>query len=83
MQRSTSPAKKLKSSSKSYAAALSPVTHAWSRPVSHPLHFSSVEEVIRAEIHSPCEIAQIIRTNPHLGFFYMTPSASKSSYDLK
>ncbi|XP_017317258.1 dynein axonemal heavy chain 6 isoform X2 [Ictalurus punctatus] len=83
MQRSTSPAKKLKSSSKSHAAALSPVTHAWSRPVSHPLHFSSVEEVIRAEIHSPCEIAQIIRTNPHLGFFYMTPSASKSSYDLK
>ncbi|TSN95723.1 Dynein heavy chain 6, axonemal [Bagarius yarrelli] len=76
-QGSSSPAKKPRSSSKSHT--LSPLP-----PTSHMQRFSSVEEVIRTGIHSPCEITQIIRNNPHLGFFYMTQTrTSKSSFDLK
>ncbi|XP_053335345.1 dynein axonemal heavy chain 6-like [Clarias gariepinus] len=59
------------------------MSHTPSPPVPDPQRFSSVEDVIRAEILSPYEIVQIIRRNPDLGFFYMMPADSKSSYDLR
>uniref|UniRef100_A0A8K9XJ36 Dynein, axonemal, heavy chain 6 n=1 Tax=Oncorhynchus mykiss TaxID=8022 RepID=A0A8K9XJ36_ONCMY len=57
-------------------------------PASHPIIFSSAEDVIRAKIRSPPDIVRIIRNNPHLGFLYMTSAAPKSSikydaYNLK
>ncbi|MCJ8749245.1 hypothetical protein PDJAM_G00174240 [Pangasius djambal] len=73
-QSSTCSAKKLRSSSKS---------HTPSPPISSRPHFSSVEEVISAGIRCPYEIAQLMRNNPHLGFFYMTSATSKASYDLR
>uniref|UniRef100_A0A4W4GUB5 Uncharacterized protein n=1 Tax=Electrophorus electricus TaxID=8005 RepID=A0A4W4GUB5_ELEEL len=62
--------------------------HSPSPPPLNPLHFSSVEEVVRARIRSPTEIAQVVRNNPHLGFLYMTSAEPKSSvkydaYNLK
>ncbi|KAM9449861.1 dynein axonemal heavy chain 6-like [Clarias gariepinus] len=59
------------------------MSHTPSPPVPDPQRFSSVEDVIRAGILSPYEIVQIIRRNPDLGFFYMMPADSKSSYDLR
>ncbi|KAI5628238.1 dynein heavy chain 6, axonemal isoform X2 [Silurus asotus] len=82
-QSSASSAKKLRDSLKNLTEAVGAVSHTPSPPVSTLLSFSSVEEVISAGIRSPSEIAQIIQNNPHLGFFYMMPTASKSTYDLE
>ncbi|KAK0138380.1 Dynein heavy chain 6, axonemal [Merluccius polli] len=45
------------------------------------LHFSCVEEVMGAGVHSPPDIVRILRSNPHLGFLYMMPAVPKSSID--
>ncbi|CAL8330997.1 unnamed protein product [Merluccius merluccius] len=45
------------------------------------LHFSCVEEVMGAGVHSPPDIVRILRNNPHLGFLYMMPAVPKSSID--
>ncbi|XP_041935143.1 dynein heavy chain 6, axonemal [Alosa sapidissima] len=47
--------------------------------LSSPLLFNSVEEVVRARLHSPPEIVRTIQNNPHLGFLYMMSTAPKSS----
>ncbi len=83
--------KRAKSSSRSYAIAVSPLSYTPSSPLfllSSSLLFNSVEEVIRAKIHSPPDIVQTIRNNPHLGFLYVTSAEPKSSikfdsYNLK
>ncbi len=80
--------KRAKSSSRSYATAVSPLSYTLSPPLSSSLLFNSVEEVIRARIHSPPDIVQTIRNNPHLGFLYVTSAEPKSSikfdsYNLK
>ncbi|XP_016084420.1 dynein heavy chain 6, axonemal [Sinocyclocheilus grahami] len=82
------PPKRAKSSSRSYAIAVSPLSYTPSPPLSSSLLFNSVEEVIRAKIHSPPDIVQTIRYNPHLGFLYVTSAEPKSSikfdsYNLK
>ncbi|KAK2908777.1 hypothetical protein Q8A67_004614 [Cirrhinus molitorella] len=83
-----SPPKRTKSSSRSCAIKVSPLSYTPSPPLSSSLLFNSVEEVIRAKIHSPLDIVQTIRNNPHLGFLYVTSAAPKSSirfdtYNLK
>ncbi|XP_035385934.1 dynein heavy chain 6, axonemal [Electrophorus electricus] len=87
MLSSASPRKR-PSSSKHPSVTLAPISHSPSPPPLNPLHFSSVEEVVRARIRSPTEIAQVVRNNPHLGFLYMTSAEPKSSvkydaYNLK
>ncbi|KAK1792527.1 hypothetical protein P4O66_012465 [Electrophorus voltai] len=87
MLSSASPPKR-PSSSKHPSVTLAPISHSPSPPPLNPLHFSSVEEVVRARIRSPTEIAQVVRNNPHLGFLYMTSAEPKSSvkydaYNLK
>ncbi|XP_072525800.1 dynein axonemal heavy chain 6 [Salminus brasiliensis] len=88
MLNSPSPPKIPRSSSRGRSVMLAPIIHTPSPPLSNPLLFGSVEEVIRAHIRSASEIAQVIRNNPHLGFLYMTSAAPKSSvkydaYSLK
>uniref|UniRef100_A0A3B1KKI6 Uncharacterized protein n=1 Tax=Astyanax mexicanus TaxID=7994 RepID=A0A3B1KKI6_ASTMX len=61
------------------SVTLAPIIHAPSLPLPNPLLFSSVEEVIHAQIRSTAEILQVIRNNPHLGFLYMTSAVPKSS----
>ncbi|GAA6077567.1 dynein axonemal heavy chain 6 isoform X1 [Tachysurus ichikawai] len=76
--------RKGRSSIKSRTSTLSPDSLTPTPPTSKPLQFSSVEEVISAGIRSPRKITQIIRNNPHLGFFYMTTTkTSQSCFDLK
>ncbi|XP_047672459.1 dynein axonemal heavy chain 6 isoform X2 [Tachysurus fulvidraco] len=76
--------RKGRSSIKSRTSTLSPDSLTPTPPTSKPLQFGSVEEVIRAGIRSPYKITQIIRNNPHLGFFYMTTTkTSQSCFDLK
>ncbi|XP_076829592.1 uncharacterized protein LOC143475594 [Brachyhypopomus gauderio] len=81
---STSALKKPRSSIKRHSS----ISHTPSAPLSNSLLFNSVEEVIRPQIRSPIEIAQVIRNNPHLGFLYMISAEPKSSvkydpYNLK
>jgi len=78
-----SPPKRTKSSSRGGPVTVSPLNYTLSPPL-----FNSVEEVIRAKIHSPTDIVQTIRNNPHLGLLYVTSAAPKSSikydrYNLK
>ncbi|KAL7841172.1 hypothetical protein SRHO_G00248630 [Serrasalmus rhombeus] len=75
----TPPPKRPRSSPKQHITTLAPIIHTPSPPLTNPQLFSSVEEVIRAEIRSPSEIAQAIRNSPDLGFLYMTSAAPKSS----
>ncbi|KAG7265209.1 hypothetical protein CRUP_027698, partial [Coryphaenoides rupestris] len=44
-------------------------------------HFSCAEDVIRAGVRSPPDIAGVIRSNPHLGFLYLMSAVPKSSVD--
>ncbi|KAI4873222.1 hypothetical protein NFI96_025127 [Prochilodus magdalenae] len=76
---SASPPKRPRSSPKRHITTLTPISYTPSPPPTKPLRFSSVEEVIRARIRSPSEMAQVIRNNPDLGFLYMTSAAPKSS----
>lgn len=78
-QNSATPPKRPRSSSKCHTVTMAPISHTPSPPLSNQLFFNSVEEVIRARIRCPSEIAQVIRNNPQLGFLYMTPAAPKSS----
>ncbi|XP_076829323.1 dynein axonemal heavy chain 6-like [Brachyhypopomus gauderio] len=71
---SASPLKKPRSATKHHTS----ISHTPSPPP-NPLLFNSVEEVIRAQIHSPIEIGQVIRNNSHLGFLYMISAEPKSS----
>lgn len=78
-----SPPKRTKSSSRGCPVTVSALSYTLSPPL-----FNSVDEVIRAKIHSPPDIVQTIRNNPHLGFLYVTSTAPKSSikfdtYNLK
>lgn len=83
-----SPPKRTKSSTRGCPVTVSPLSYTPSPPFSSSQLFNSVEEVIRAKIHSPPDIVQTIRNNPHLGFLYVTSAAPKSSikfdtYNLK
>uniref|UniRef100_A0A673W197 Dynein axonemal heavy chain 6 n=1 Tax=Salmo trutta TaxID=8032 RepID=A0A673W197_SALTR len=86
---SPSPPKRPRSSKSTKPSPTGPFLHSpFPLPASHPLIFSSAEDVIRAKIRSPPDIVRIIRNNPHLGFLYMTSTAPKSSikydaYNLK
>ncbi|XP_066516038.1 dynein axonemal heavy chain 6 isoform X2 [Hoplias malabaricus] len=71
--------KRPRSSAKGRSVTMVPISHTPSPPLSSPLRFSTVEEVIQARIHSTSEIAQVVRNNPHLGFLYMTSAFPKSS----
>ncbi|KAG9259763.1 dynein heavy chain 6, axonemal, partial [Astyanax mexicanus] len=79
MLSSSSSPKIPKSSTRGRSVTLAPIIHAPSLPLPNPLLFSSVEEVIHAQIRSTAEILQVIRNNPHLGFLYMTSAVPKSS----
>ncbi|KAG9342632.1 hypothetical protein JZ751_016069 [Albula glossodonta] len=50
-----------------------------SPPLSSPLVFASAEQAIKAQIRGPVDIIRTVRSNPHIGFLYMSSDVPVSS----